>query len=94
MPILISSDLGVEPELAHDGDHNSVAARPKWAGILISLAINFLFRQFSCVILDHNQARGKNYPQPFDYVAETCEPGHRSGQVIYPRELMIKIHFS
>ena len=26
------------------------------------------------------------------YPAGTCEPGHRSGQVIYPRELMIKMH--
>ena len=57
MPILISSNLGVEPEFAHDGDHNSVPARPKWADILISLAMNCLFRQYSCIILGHKQAR-------------------------------------
>ena len=78
----------------HDRDHNSVAARPKWADILISLAMNCLFRQYSCIILRHKQARGGIITRPFDYVAETCEPGHRSGQVIYPRELMIEIHFS
>ena len=66
VPILISSNLGVEPEFAHDGDHNSVAVRPKWGGNLISLAMNCIFRQFSCVILGHNQARGENYPRPFD----------------------------
>ena len=53
MSILISSNLGVESEFAHDGDHNSVPARPKWADNLIYLAIDCLFRQYSCIILDH-----------------------------------------
>ena len=51
--ILISSNLGAEPAFAHDGDPNSVAARPKWAGNLISLAINCLLRQYSCTVLAH-----------------------------------------
>ena len=64
--ILISTRTGAEPECAHDGDHNSVPARPKWAGILISLAMNCLFRQYSCIILRHKQARGGIITRPFD----------------------------
>ena len=51
--ILISSNLSLEPESAHDGDHNSVPVRPKWGGNLISLAIDCFFRQYSCIIFRH-----------------------------------------
>ena len=62
----ITSNLSFEPESAHDGDHNSVPVRPKWGGNLISLAINCLFRQYSCIILEHNQSRGGIITRPFD----------------------------
>ena len=52
--ILISPNLGIEPESAHDGDQSRRACHLQWGDIFIPLPLHCLFFQYSWTVLDHN----------------------------------------
>ena len=47
--VLVSPNLGVEPESAHDGDQSRRPWHPKWGDISIPLPLDCLFFQYSCI---------------------------------------------
>ena len=51
--VLVSPNLGVEPESAHDGDQSRRACNPKWGDYFIPLPLHCLFFQYSCMIFGH-----------------------------------------
>ena len=83
-----------DSDFAHEENESRRPDKPKWGDGDISLVLNCVSRQYSCIPFGTRAKFKLSLQYGVLYLAETCEPGHRSGQVIYPRELMIKIHFS
>ena len=47
--VLVSPNLGVEPESAHDGDQSRRACHLQWGDIFIPLPLHCLFFQYNCI---------------------------------------------
>ena len=49
--VLVSPNLGVEPESAHDGDQSRRPCHLQWGDIFIPLPLHCLIFQYSCISL-------------------------------------------